>query len=116
MIIVVHDITEIRRLENMRRDFVANVSHELKTPLALIQAYAETLLDGALEDQDNNLTFVGRIVEQSERLNLLIQDLLSIARVESSTQANEYTIVNVAEVLENVLNTINPVPRRNQPY
>ena len=100
VIIVVHDITEIRRLENMRRDFVANVSHELKTPLASIQAYAETLLDGALEDQDNNLTFVGRIVEQSERLNLLIQDLLSIARVESSTQANEYTIVNVAEVLE----------------
>ena len=76
VIIVVHDIEEIRRLENMRRDFVANVSHELKTPLASIQAYAETLLDGALEDQDNNLTFVGRIVEQSERLNLLIQDLL----------------------------------------
>lgn len=100
VIIVVHDITEIRRLENMRRDFVANVSHELKTPLASIQAYAETLLDGALEDEDNNRTFLGRIVEQSERLNLLIQDLLSIARVESSTQANEYTIVNVAKVLE----------------
>lgn len=100
IIIVVHDITEVRRLENMRRDFVANVSHELKTPLASIQAYAETLIDGALEDQDNNRNFLNRIVEQSERLHLLIQDLLSIARVESSTQTTEYSVVNVTEVVE----------------
>ena len=78
VIIVMHDITEVRRLENLRRDFVANVSHELKTPLASIQAYAETLIDCAIEDQNNNRTFLGRIVEQSERLNMLIQDLLSI--------------------------------------
>ena len=103
VIIVVHDITEVRRLENMRRDFVANVSHELKTPLASIQAYAETLIDGAIEDQKNNRTFLGRIVEQSERLNMLIQDLLSIARVESNTQANEYLVINVAEVLDSCL-------------
>ena len=100
VIIVVHDITEVRRLENMRRDFVANVSHELKTPLASIQAYAETLLDGAIDDQQNNRTFLGRIVEQSERLHLLIQDLLSIARVESNSQANEFTNLNMAEVLD----------------
>jgi two-component system phosphate regulon sensor histidine kinase PhoR len=103
VIIVVHDITEVRRLENMRRDFVANVSHELKTPLASIQAYAETLIDGAIEDQKNNRTFLGRIVEQSERLNMLIQDLLSIARVESNTQANEYLVINVIEVLDSCL-------------
>ena len=103
VIIVVHDITEVRRLENMRRDFVANVSHELKTPLASIQAYAETLIDGAIEDQKNNRTFLGRIVEQSERLNMLIQDLLSIARVESNPQANEYLVINVVEVLDSCL-------------
>ncbi|MBT4012046.1 MAG: PAS domain-containing protein, partial [Planctomycetaceae bacterium] len=78
VIIVFHDITEIHRLENMRRDFVANVSHELKTPLASIQAFAETLIDGAIHDEDNNMLFLTRIVEQSDRLNLLIQDLLSI--------------------------------------
>ena len=76
VIIVFHDITEIHRLENMRRDFVANVSHELKTPLASIQAFAETLIDGAIHDDDNNMLFLTRIVEQSDRLNLLIQDLL----------------------------------------
>lgn len=103
VIIVLHDITEVRRLENMRRDFVANVSHELKTPLASIQAYAETLIDGAINDQNNNYTFLGRIVEQSERLHLLIQDLLSIARVESNTTANEYSIVNMAAVLDQCL-------------
>ena len=103
VIIVMHDITEVRRLENLRRDFVANVSHELKTPLASIQAYAETLIDGAIEDQNNNRTFLGRIVEQSERLNMLIQDLLSIARVESNTQANEYTVINIAEVLDSCI-------------
>ncbi|MBA64099.1 MAG: PAS domain-containing sensor histidine kinase [Planctomycetaceae bacterium] len=100
VIIVIHDITEVRRLENLRRDFVANVSHELKTPLASIQAYAETLIDGAIEDQNNNRTFLGRIVEQSERLNMLIQDLLSIARVESNTGINEYSTVDVSDVLD----------------
>ncbi len=114
VIIVVHDITEVRRLETMRRDFVANVSHELKTPLASIQAYAETLIDGAIDDQDNNRTFLGRIVEQSERLHLLIQDLLSIARLESNTQTNEYTIVNVAEVLERCIKYHQPRAGKKQ--
>jgi two-component system phosphate regulon sensor histidine kinase PhoR len=67
-----HDVTELRRLENLRRDFVANVSHELKTPLSSIKAYTETLLGGALHDPEANVTFVRHIEEQAERLHQLI--------------------------------------------
>lgn len=82
-VLVLHDVTDLRRLENLRREFVSNVSHELKTPLAAITAYAETLLNGALEDIGVSRTFVGRIGEQSERLNKLILELLELARMES---------------------------------
>ena len=104
VIIVFHDITEIHRLENMRRDFVANVSHELKTPLASIQAFAETLIDGAIHDEDNNMLFLTRIVEQSDRLNLLIQDLLSIARLESGENVTDFASVDLAEIAQRCLN------------
>ena len=94
-VLVFHDVSELRRLENLRRDFVSNVSHELKTPLAAIAAYAETLLNGALEDGDFGRTFVGRIAEQSDRLNSLILDLLELARIESG----EHTLlVDAVEV------------------
>ncbi|MEC7564041.1 MAG: ATP-binding protein [Planctomycetota bacterium] len=103
VIIVFHDVTEIYRLENMRRNFVANVSHELKTPLASIQAYAETLLDGAIHDSDNNTLFLTQIMEQSDRLNLLIQDLLSIARLESGDSIMDFASVNVTEISQRCL-------------
>lgn len=83
VLITVSDETRIKRLEGMRRDFIANVSHELKTPLAAIKAYAETLLLGALEDQDKNVQFVERISQQAERLDGLIRDMLQLARVQS---------------------------------
>ncbi len=70
----------------MRREFTANVSHELKTPLAAIKAYAETLLLGALEDEEHSRKFVERISEQSSRLEALIQDLLKLARLQDSPQ------------------------------
>ena len=99
VVIVLHDTTELRRLENMRRDFMANVSHELKTPLASIKAYAETLKLGAINDPENNLTFVDKIEEQSERLEQLIKDLLQIARIESGQQAFEITNVALAPIV-----------------
>lgn len=83
VLITVSDETRIKRLEGMRRDFIANVSHELKTPLAAIKAYAETLLLGALEDQEKNVQFVERISQQAERLDGLIRDMLQLARVQS---------------------------------
>jgi two-component system phosphate regulon sensor histidine kinase PhoR len=79
---VLHDVTETKRLERLRQDFVANVSHEMKTPLTAIRGFAETLLEGGLEDQANNRSFVERIKAQAERLEVLIEDTLSLARIE----------------------------------
>jgi len=99
ILIVLHDVTELRRLERMRREFVSNVSHELKTPLTSIQAYAETLLSGGLEDEANSRGFVERIQEQAERLQTLILDLLRLARIESDDVAFEIRSVDVGEVV-----------------
>jgi two-component system phosphate regulon sensor histidine kinase PhoR len=81
-VLVFHDITEIKRLETMRRDFVANVSHELRTPLTAIRGYAETLLGGALEDPVRARSFLGVIDRHSERLSRLIDDLLTLSDLE----------------------------------
>ncbi len=99
VMVVLHDVSELRRLENLRRELVANVSHELKTPLASIKAYAETLRLGAIHDPDHNLAFVGRIEEQAERLHQLILDLLQIARIEAGQQAFEIHSVPMADVV-----------------
>ena len=83
LVVVLHDITDVRRLELIRRDFVANVSHELKTPLTSIKGFVETLLSGALHDEEKNERFLRRIDVNVERLNHLVSDLLSLARIES---------------------------------
>ena len=104
-VLVFHDVTELRRLERMRQDFVANVSHELKTPLAAIKAYTETLLDSALHDEEVNVRFLHRIEEQAERLNQLILDLLRLARLESGSEVFQHGPLDVAEVLESCVET-----------
>ncbi|MEE2825611.1 MAG: ATP-binding protein [Planctomycetota bacterium] len=96
--IVLHDITELRQLETMRRDFVANVSHELKTPLSSILAYAETLRLGALDDNTLNLQFVEQIEDQAHVLNQQIADLLQLARVESGNEVWEFMPVDINDV------------------
>ena len=82
-VVVVHDMTEVRRLERMRQDFVANVSHELKTPLAVITSTIEALQDGAVLDVEARGVFLGQISQEADRLGALIHDLLSLARIES---------------------------------
>ncbi len=82
-ILVLHDVTTLRRLETMRRDFVANVSHELRTPVTVIQANAETLLDGALNDPEHARSFTEGIQRNAERLSHLVSDLLDLSRIES---------------------------------
>jgi two-component system phosphate regulon sensor histidine kinase PhoR len=99
-VFVFHDVTELRRLERMRQDFVANASHELKTPLASIKAYTETLLDWALHDETVNVRFLQRIDEQVERLNQLILDLLSLARLESGQELFEHGPLSLVPVVE----------------
>jgi len=82
-IVVIHDTTELRLLERMRQDFVANVSHELKTPLAVIKSNVEALQDGAAEDPDARTLFLDQASQEADRLAALISDLLSLARIES---------------------------------
>lgn len=101
-VLVFHDVTDLRRLERMRQDFVANASHELKTPLASIKAYTETLLDGALHDDDVNARFLGQIDEQADRLNRLIQDLLSLARIEAGASAFHHAPLRLGPVLRKI--------------
>lgn len=96
--IVLEDVTELRHLENLRRDFVANVSHELKTPLTAIKAYAETLRLGAVNDPENCISFIEQIEVQSDRLHQLIIDLIRLAQVESGEKVFEIRDVNVGEI------------------
>lgn len=82
-VLVFYDITSLRQLEKVRRDFVANVSHELRTPISSIKGYAETLVDGALEDKENARDFLKIIYSDSEQLARLIDDLLDLSKIES---------------------------------
>jgi two-component system phosphate regulon sensor histidine kinase PhoR len=100
VVMVFHDMTELRRLENLRREFVSNVSHELKTPLASIQAYTDTLLEGALEDPANNRKFLERIEEQAGRLHMLILDVIKIAQVETGREVFEMSAIDIAEMVD----------------
>ncbi len=86
VVVVLHDITELRRLERIRRDFVANVSHELKTPLTSIRGYVEALIDGAIDDEQNNRRFLEKVEVNVGRLNHLVADLLSLARIEEQRE------------------------------
>jgi two-component system phosphate regulon sensor histidine kinase PhoR len=100
VVVVFHDVSDMRQLEQMRQEFVANVSHELKTPLSCIRAYAETLREGAIDDASVNRHFLAQIEDQSERLNDLIMDMLRLARIESGQQGFDITSVPLADVVE----------------
>ncbi|MDD5567701.1 MAG: ATP-binding protein [Candidatus Omnitrophica bacterium] len=102
-LVVIHDITEIRRLETIRRDFVANVSHELKTPLTSIKGFVETLLEGALDDKENNRNFLKIIRNHAERLNSLVNDLLSLSYLESKNISFEINDVKLSRVADEVI-------------
>ncbi len=86
-VVVVHDVTRIHELEQIRRQFVANVSHELKTPISAIHAAVETLLDPRGGDEEAVLRFLGMIQRQAERLNAIVEDLLALARLEQQTES-----------------------------
>jgi two-component system phosphate regulon sensor histidine kinase PhoR len=83
VVVVLQDVTALRRLERMRTEFVANVSHELKTPLTSIRGYVETLIGGAIHDDAHNLSFLGKINQQVDRLTSMVQDVLALARIEA---------------------------------
>ena len=107
-VVVLHDNTELRRLETIRQEFIANVSHELKTPLSSIMAYTETLQRGALDDPEHREQFLSRIAEQGERLHNLIQDMLSLARIETAKQPFEIVAVDLAKIVQRCLEDYSP--------
>ena len=104
-VLVLHDITELRRLERVRRDFVANVSHEFKTPLTAIQGFAETLLGGALDDKANRAHFVEIIRDHARRLARLTDDLLKLSRIEAGRLELELRPVRVAALVNGCVET-----------
>lgn len=106
IVVVIHDITELVRLEEIRKDFVANVSHELRTPVTSIKGFTETLLDGAMEDKEIMLEFLGIIQKESDRLQLLIDDLLELSGIERSGFTLQFAPVCLGEVVQNALQIV----------
>jgi two-component system, OmpR family, phosphate regulon sensor histidine kinase PhoR len=104
-VLVLHDITDLRKLERVRRDFVANVSHEFKTPLTAIQGFAETLLAGAVDDPENRGRFLGIILEHSRRLARLTDDLLKLSKMDADRLEIEIRRLAVAQLMESCLET-----------
>lgn len=104
-VLVLHDVSELRRLERVRQDFVANVSHEFKTPLTAIQGFAETLLAGAVDDPQNNRRFLEIIREHASRLARLTDDLLKLARIEAGKLELEFRPVGITELVESCAET-----------
>lgn len=104
-VLVLHDITELRRLERVRRDFVANVSHEFKTPLTAIQGFAETLLNGALDDKANRKRFVEIMREHARRLARLTDDLLKLSRIEAGRLELEIRPIRIEALVNGCVET-----------
>ncbi len=106
-VIVLHDVTDIRQQEQVRKNFVADVSHELRTPLTAIRGYAETLLEGALEDLENNRKFVKTILSHAIRLNNIASDLLIISELDSDKQPETPPEpIPVSGVIESAFHTV----------
>jgi len=103
IVLVFHDITELKKLEQMRKDFVANVSHELKTPITSIKGFTETLLDGAMYNEETLEYFLSIILKESDRLQSLIHDLLELSKVEQHGFKLEMQTVNIVQMLKEII-------------
>lgn len=102
-IVLLYDITEIRRLEKVRTDFVANVSHELRTPITAVKGFAETLLDGALHDEEVLIEFLEIIHKESTRLDLMVQDILHLSRLEQHKVSGVIQTIEIKEIVQEVV-------------
>lgn len=108
-LVSLHDVSQLRTLERIRSDFVANVAHEMRVPLTSIHGYAETLLNGALEDTGANERFVEKILQQSARLSQLVSDLLDLSQLESGETELELRPFEIAEFQDTILTLFEPV-------
>ena len=104
-VIVLDNVTHLRKLENIRKDFVANVSHELRTPITSIQGFVETLMEGTIDNKEEALRFLSIIAKHTERLSSIIDDLLSLSRIEQGAEENGISkeVCNIKDVLLNAV-------------
>jgi two-component system phosphate regulon sensor histidine kinase PhoR len=104
-VLVLNDATRLRKLEDIRRDFVANVSHELKTPITSIRGFVETLLDGAMDNREDTERFLQIIDRQAMRLHAIVEDLLSLSRIEKESERDEIelTVQPLQPLLQNAV-------------
>lgn len=117
IIFVFHDITRLKDLEIVKNNFVANVSHELKTPITIIKGFTETLLDeGDAMDEETRIKFLKKIEANSERLNLIVQDLLTLSRIESEPEFLKKSATPVTPLLENIAETAQTLLRPHQRF
>lgn len=109
-LVVLNDVTRIRQLESVRRDFVLNASHEIRTPVTSIKGFVETLLEGALDDRDSLERFLGIIARHADRLNAIVEDLLSLSRIEQESEAGEIPMdeESLSQVVEEALDVCRP--------
>jgi two-component system phosphate regulon sensor histidine kinase PhoR len=109
VVLVFYDVTALRRLEQVRKDFVANVSHELRTPLTSIKGYVEALLDGGKDDPQEAVRYLNIILKQSDRLNLLLEDLLQLSQIESGQVAFKRDPIRLQAVVDRTLALLKPL-------
>ncbi|UQZ35940.1 PAS domain-containing sensor histidine kinase [Paenibacillus sp. PK3_47] len=114
MLFLLQEVTEIRRLERMRSEFVANVSHELKTPVAAVKGFAETLLGGGVTDEKTARSFLQIIYDENERLNRLIGDILELSKIESKRVQLDCSPVHLVEFLDSVMGTLSKVAEKKK--
>ncbi len=115
-VVVLHDVTRLKRLENIRKDFVANVSHELRTPVTLIKGFMETLLDGQEHDPEDIQRFQGIVARQADRLNAIIEDLLSLSRIEQDQERSQIPLTDspVCSVIQAAVRVCEPKAQAKQ--
>jgi len=111
-VLVFHDVSNLKRLERIRKDFVANVSHELRTPLTSIKGYIEALIDGAKDDPQKCAEFLGIIQKHSDQLNALLADLLQLSTIESGQYQWQRGIVLIPEMIDKAVHLLQPQARK----
>ncbi|MBX4146725.1 two-component system histidine kinase PnpS [Paenibacillus lautus] len=114
MLFLLQDVSDIRRLERMRSEFVANVSHELKTPLAAVKGFAETLLGGGVTDEKTSRSFLQIIYDESERLNRLIGDILELSKIESKRIQMDYSPIHLSAFFDTISEMMRTVAEKKR--
>lgn len=114
MLFLLQDVSDIRRLERMRSEFVANVSHELKTPLAAVKGFAETLLGGGVTDEKTSRSFLQIIYDESERLNRLIGDILELSKIESKRIQMDYSPIHLSVFFDTISEMMRTVAEKKR--